>query len=122
MSYETGATCLVAVAVVFAVSAALRRRREVKERRVIWQMYNALSPLPDSVDKWTAEQREIVRRTVKIDGLPRYPASQTDLEKFSPQRRLMEWEARNEFLKNCVGHPAFTRPCLANFDQKDQKQ
>jgi hypothetical protein len=121
MSYVTGATCLVAVAVI-AVLAALRRRREAQERRIIWQVYNALSPLPDSVDKWTTEQREAVRRTVQIDGLPRFPASAQDLEKFSPQRRLMEWEARNHFLKTCVGHPAFTTPCLANFDQKDQKQ
>lgn len=122
MNYETGAKCLVAVAVVIAISAALRRRREAQERRTIWQVFNALTPLPDSVDKWTPEQREAVRRTVQVDGLPRFPTSQQDREKYSPQLRLMEWEARNEFLKTCVGHPAFTTPCLANFDQKDQKQ
>lgn len=33
MNYETGATCLVAVAVVIAISAALRLRREAQERR-----------------------------------------------------------------------------------------
>lgn len=122
MNYETGATCLVAVAVVIAISAALRRRREAQERRTIWQVFNALTPLADSVDKWTPEQREAVRRTVQVDGLPRFPTSQQDREKYSPQLRLMEWDARNEFLKTCVGHPAFTTPCLANFDQKDQKQ
>lgn len=76
MNYETGATCLVAVAVVIAISAALRLRREAQERRTIWQVFNALTPLPDLLDKWTPEQREAVRRTVQVMACPgsRHPS------------------------------------------------
>lgn len=47
--------------------------------------------LPISVDEWTHEQRDVVRKLVTIQGLP------TDLDESqpSPQRRLLAWEGHH---------------------------
>lgn len=47
--------------------------------------------LPISVDEWTPEQRDVVRKLVSVQGLP------TDLDESlpSPQRRLLAWEGHH---------------------------
>jgi hypothetical protein len=108
MSYETGAICLGAVAVLVAIFVAVSARQQAQEERVIRQMFAALSPLPFSVDEWTPEQRETVRRVIALDGLPMFHQSTNSMGSDSPQRRFMEWETRKVFLKNGT-HPAFVR-------------
>lgn len=49
--------------------------------------------LPESVDEWTQEQRDVVRTLVVIEGLPQDRIGGVE----SAQRRLLAWEGRQLF-------------------------